>query len=269
MRFINIILLSMLLYSLSFAYQDYDIDGVEDEVDRCPNTPFDKLVDEWGCPQDDSYKGALTIKIGSDISIDEISDQVKSLSLFVNYSYLDWDVSLSNSNYTVFDTNTFSDSGDVYLSVGKLFKSDLLSTKVSLGTKRSTKDIDLNSDVYFGTAESDYFASVNFNYLLHKRQNAFLYYGYTLSGDSSKVDYKNRHSYSIGSGYAITNRLYSSLSYEYSDSVYADSDAYRAISWFSSYNFSNTYFTTFNYAHALDDFSYDQTFSIKLGAYFE
>jgi len=269
MRFINIIILSTLLYSTSFAYQDYDIDGVEDAMDRCPNTPFDKLVDRWGCPQDNSYNGALTIKIGSDISVDEFSDNVKSLSLFVNYNYLDWDVSLSNSNYTVFDTSRFSDSGDIYLSISKLFKSDLLSTKISLGTKQSTKDIDLNSDVYFGTGESDYFASVNFNYLLQKRQNIFLYYGYTFSGDSLEIDYKNRHSYSIGSGYALTNRLYSSLSYEYSDSVYADTEAYRAISWFNSYSFSDTYFATVNYAHALDDFSYDYTVSIKFGAYFE
>ena len=43
------VLFFVLLISL-FAYVDSDFDGVEDEADKCPNTPFDILVDLDGCP---------------------------------------------------------------------------------------------------------------------------------------------------------------------------------------------------------------------------
>lgn len=264
----KIILLLLLCYTITYAYQDYDIDGVEDSIDKCPNTSFDKLVDEFGCPQDDSYFGTLMIKVGSDVSIDEFSDQISNLNFFINYRYLEWDISLSNANYTIFD-NTLSDTADIYISSGYLFKTGALSTKVTIGSKLTTNEVDIDSERYIGTGENDYFASVNFNYLLHKQQNLFLYYGYTISGDTNEINYNNIHSYSIGSGYAITNKWYSSLSYEYCNSIHYDVDAYRAISWFNSYNLSKVLFVTINYAHTLDDLSYDHTFSLKLGAYFD
>lgn len=31
------------------AYSDYDMDGVEDNIDKCPNTSFNELVDIEGC----------------------------------------------------------------------------------------------------------------------------------------------------------------------------------------------------------------------------
>ncbi|MDA3947323.1 MAG: DUF3187 domain-containing protein, partial [Helicobacteraceae bacterium] len=50
----NKILLILLVASSSlFAYAyidiDSDLDGVEDRVDRCPNTPLSDLVDMSGC----------------------------------------------------------------------------------------------------------------------------------------------------------------------------------------------------------------------------
>ena len=49
MRYTSIPLILILLSGMSIAYEDQDIDGVEDSVDECPNTPFDALVDKRGC----------------------------------------------------------------------------------------------------------------------------------------------------------------------------------------------------------------------------
>jgi len=263
--------LIIIFSSVLFAYQDYDIDGVEDKYDRCPNTPFDKLVDENGCPQNDTYKGSLTLKIGSDIYIDNEYESANNLNFFINYRYNEWDISVSNASYALFDTqsNTVSDSGDIYTNIGYQFKKEKLTARVTLGYKFSTADIDETADTYMGTGESDYLSGINVSYLIRERQNIFLYYGYSLIGDSDEYDYENRRSYSVGSAYAITNSWYSALSYEGSNSIYSGVEDYKAISWFNSYSFSETFFTTLNYSYALDTLSYDHSVSVKLGVSFE
>jgi len=262
------IVLSFLLFSTALcAYQDYDIDGVEDSKDRCSNTPFDKRVDSFGCSK--SYYGVLTLKVGTDISSDKEYEQTSNLNFFLNYRYNRWNISISNANYTIFDsTNSDNKIGDLYISSGCLFKNGKLSTKINIGTKLAIDKSEIETDPTTTTGKNDYLTSLNFNYLLQKRQNIFLYYGYTFRGDSEEVEYQNTHSYSVGSGYSITNRWYSAISYESSSSIYEDTDSYTAISWFNSYSFSKTFFTTINYSHALDEISYDSTISLKLGVTF-
>ena len=259
------ILTILILCSLSFAYQDADIDGVDDSIDKCPNTPFDALVDERGCSDSDNYNGVLTFKIGSEISFDTFSDTTTNFNLFANYRYNSWDVSLSNSTYSNYDRfgGVSSSNGDLYLSGGYLFISDEFNTKVSLGTKFATADDGV------GSGEDDYFASLNFNYFINQKQDIFLYYGYTLSGDSKEFDYEDFYSYAIGSGYMLNSKWYSSISYDYSGSNYDDTEAYRSLSWFNSYQFSKRFFTTLNYSYGLDDISYEHSISLKLGVRFE
>jgi len=38
---------------------DADQDGVTDDMDRCPKTPVDMLVDQYGCPNDDDRDGVI------------------------------------------------------------------------------------------------------------------------------------------------------------------------------------------------------------------
>jgi hypothetical protein len=261
----KLIFILLLFYTTSFAYTDNDIDGVEDSIDQCLNTPFDELVNEKGCSHNESYHGVLTLKLGSDISFDTLSDKTTNFNLFTNYRYNNWDVSLSNSSYSTYDSfnETSNSAGDLYLSGGYLFKTKEFNTKIALGTKLAIADEDV------GTGENDYFASVNFDYFVNQQQDIFLYLGYTMSGDSTEVDYEDFYSYSLGSGYAINSKWYSALSYDYSGSQYPNTDAYSSLSWFNSYEFNKQFFVTLNYAHGLDDISYDHTISLKFGVHFE
>jgi len=265
MKYFKLYLLSLLLTSSAFAYTDNDIDGVDDSVDQCLNTPFDVLVGENGCAFGKKNNGALTLKIGTDISFNKPSDSSTNLNFFANYSYNNWDTSLSNSNYTSYDnvSGGSSKAGDLYLSAGYLFKYDALHTKLSLGSKIATADEGV------GTGENDYFASVNLNYYVSPKQDFFLYYGYTMSGDSAEIDYEDFSSISVGVGYAMSDKWYSGISYDYSGTNIAYGESYKAFSWFNSYSFTEHFFATVNYAHGLDDFSYDHTLSLKLGVTFE
>ncbi|MFT7879335.1 MAG: hypothetical protein ABXS91_02985 [Sulfurimonas sp.] len=270
----------LLLSTLSFSYQDSDIDGVEDSVDRCPDSSFDEVVDEKGCTPTQHYFGVLTLQIGSDISVENESQTTTNFNFFANYRYNDWDITLSNATDTAStSSNTLSSAyGDLYLSTGYYFEKSTLTAKLSLGIKLATRDEETDTDTGFkrgnaheetATGENDLFTSLYLNYGITPKQNLFLYYRYTMSGESNQVDYSNFSTCSLGSGYALTPQWYSALSYDYSGSPYPDTASYKAISWFHSYTFSKRFFATVNYAHGLNDISPDYTVSLKLGVRFE
>ncbi|HEO98551.1 MAG: hypothetical protein JW682_02765 [Campylobacterales bacterium] len=255
----------ILLSSITFAYQDSDIDGVEDSVDKCPDSSFDEIVDENGCSPNQHYLGVLTLLAGSDISADKHSQTTTNFNFFANYRYSNWDITLSNANNTAStSSNSISaDYGDLYLSTGYYMESAILMTKLDVGTKLATAEKDT------GTGENDLFTSLYVNRNISQKQNLYLYYRYTLSGDSRHVDYKDFHTYSIGSGYALTPNWYSAFSYDYSGSPYSHTQPYKAVSWFNSYAFSKRLFATINYAYGLNDISPAHMVSLKMGVRFE
>ncbi|NOZ90749.1 MAG: hypothetical protein GXO60_05650 [Epsilonproteobacteria bacterium] len=288
----TIIFSLLLLSNLALSYQDVDIDGVDDSIDNCLDTPFDELVDKNGCSKTQKttkYYGHLTLKIGTDIFTDKYYDDDSSLNLYANYQYNNWDISISNSrsnsNSAYNEDNSYSDN-DVYISLGYTFNHPKNIVKLSVGTKLAgdvddTTQIENISNRYGRwnssstsiqtvdeSRDDDYFASVNYSYLINTKQNIFAYYSYTLSGDSKSVDYEDYSSFSLGSGYSFTPKWYSALSYNYTGSIYKDVDASQSIDWFNSYSFTKNIFATAGYSYALDDLSYDNTFSIALGVTF-
>lgn len=278
--FIKLLSTLLLFSALSFSYQDSDIDGVEESVDRCPDSSFDEVVDKNGCTPTQHYFGILTLQIGNDISVENGSQTSTHFNLFANYRYDDWDITLSNAaNTAAASSNPLSSAyGDLYLSTGYYLENSTLTAKLSLGAKLATGEEE--SDIATGfkhrdphgeraTGENDLFTSLYLNYGITPRQYLHLYYRYTISGESSQVDYSNFSSCSLGSGYAFTSQWYSALSYDYSGSPYPDTESYQAISWFNSYTFSKRFFATINYAHGLNDISPDYTLSLRLGVRFE
>jgi hypothetical protein len=259
-----------------------DVDGVDDAIDRCPETPFDELVDKNGCAKSEKIDyGELTLKIGTDIFIDKSYDNDNSLNLYLNYKFKSWDISISNSrsttNSSYSEDNSYS-SSDIYILLGEDFVLDKNLIKLSIGTKiagdisddkqkrglknqekhnrNSNRDLDNSRD-------RDYFGSINYDYLLDSKKSIFLYYGYTISGDN-----KNYSSFALGAGYMFTQNLYSAFSYNYTGSTYIDEDGTKGINWFNSYNFTKNIFGSLSYSYALDKLSYDNTLSISLGFIF-
>ena len=251
--------------TLLIAYQDSDIDGVDNSVDLCPDTPFDKLVDEHGCPEDEAYGGEWTLQVGHDFTIDEENNYLQNYNFFGNYSYKEWNFSLSNSQQTTYDSNNNPtiNTGDLYLSLGYQLNHERFQTNFSLGTKIATANENI------GTGEQDYFSSLNISYLLNEKQMIFSQIGYTLTGNTPLIHYNNSLAGSLGTGYSLTSHWYSSLSYDYAQSIYDNSSDYQSLSWLNSYRFLDDYFVSLNYTYGLDSISYPHTFSLKLGVTFE
>lgn len=245
------------------AFEDDDIDGVENSQDLCPNTSFEDTVDKNGCPENKNYWGKLTLAIGSDINFDDTT--TNDYNFYTNYNYNNWDFSLNSSQQSSLDTNNkeSQSSGDLYLSSSYSKNIKKLYIQMILGSKIATGDEEVS------TGENDYFANIHLSYALTNNLTALSSLSYTSTGDSNETTYNNPLSYSFGIGYMLNNNLYSSLSYQRSDSIYQDSEDYQSISLFNSYNFTEKLFGTLSYTKGLDELSYDQTISIRLGVNFE
>ena len=265
MRIFRLIFSLFILHSSLLGYDDSDIDGVDDSIDLCPNTSFDKLVDENGCPEDERYLGSITLQLGSDIAIDEDNKQINNYNFFGSYSYKKWYISLSNTQQTTYDSNNnrSTNSGDIYISSGYQFNHKDFQSNLNFGVKIAT------ANETIGTGERDYFGLVDINYFISNKQTLFAQLGYTLTGDSPTTTYENSIAYALGTGYMVNAQWYSSFSYDNSTSIYSDAQNYKSISWFNSYSFLDDYFVSLNYTYGIDNISYPHTLSLKLGVTFE
>ena len=242
-------------FSYAYGYSDYDVDGVEDSIDECPNTPFDILVDERGCEEGTKYNGALTILAGTISAIDSQSDNLTNAQIFLNYRYHDWDLSFSTFSQlqNIVDNvpNTF------YISTGYRYKfSDDLLSKFSVGTKQSTQ-------------QNDYYMTLNVDYSLHAKQNLFFFYSYTIAQDSDLSVYDNFNTLSVGTGRTLTDYWYSAISYDFSGASLENSADYQALSWSNTFALSSSYYFLTNYSYGLSDGASDHTISIQFGVKFE
>jgi len=258
--------MSILLFFSSslLAYTDQDIDGVEDRHDHCPNTPFDMIVDKRGCADNQNLPSKFTLQIGSDLNFNTLTDISTNLNVYVNYHYEKWDFSLSSSNYNLTNLNT-SDVSEtsLYITAGYLLQYKQLNTKLSLGTKFAF------SDENDRERDNDYYASIHLDYYPSPKQNVFLYYNHSISGQRTDTHYDDINSYSLGTGYMFTPKWYSALSYNHSTALFPDTEDYKALSWFNSYNFTKDLYVSCNYAHTLNDSTSEHILSLNIGIHFE
>ncbi len=287
--FQRIAVILLLFFTTIQAYQDYDIDGVDDTIDRCPNTSFDVIVDEFGCDlnKKEQYYGNFSLQIGTQLLQDESYENNNALNLFANYRYKNWDISLSNLRTTTvgsFTEDNFNSSNDVYLSTGYFFKLLEGDIKLSVGTrflsdisyeKKSTnrpkkrrRKNKTNPSNHTISLDNDYFASIHYSYKINQKQNLFLFTGYTITADSDMQTYEDYAAFSLGTGYSIHRAWYSAIAYNYVGSIYKEIDAEESLSWFNSYTFTDNLFATATYRYALDDLSYDHTLLLTVGVMF-
>ena len=265
MNIYRLIFSFFLFYSSLLGYEDSDIDGVDDAIDLCPDSSFDKLVDEDGCAEDEHYWGSVTLQLGNDIALDEDNNKINNYSFLGSYSYKKWYLSLSNTQQTTYDksNNRSTSGGDIYFNSGYQLNHNNLQTDIGFGVKLAT------ANKTIGTGENDYFGSIGFNYFMNEKLMLFTQIGYTFTGDNNETSYQNSLAYSLGAGYMFNPQWYSSISYDDSDSIYQNTERYKSFSWLNSYSFLDDYFISFNYTYGLDDLSYPHIFSLKLGTTFE
>jgi len=244
------------------AYSDMDMDGVDDKVDKCQDTPLTELVDLSGCtikklvsPQHfDISLGAKYIK-NSDIKIDTTSIQF-------DYYYKNLSLSLYSSYYNR-DIYGKKKSGvdDTYINGYYNIKAtNNLSFKIGGGGALPTYDSSNN--------KLDYTLSSSINYY-YNNFSVLGGVGYTIIGDSdtNSTTYKNSLFYNIGLGYYFNNRLYSSLTYNTISSIYNKSNNIKNISLYNYYQIDKHWFLNLSYTQGLNSASMKRSIGGRVGYY--
>jgi hypothetical protein len=261
-------LFTMMAASLTLlAYSDYDMDGVEDTIDKCPNTSFNELVDIEGCTikrLGNEHHFSIIYGVGlseADYATVRNSDTLTQ-SLQVDYYYQNFSLQASTSYYDSDEESGLNDSfiGAYY----KLSPSNELTLRVGGGVLLPTYDTQLDNN------NMDVVASASFSYMLEKI-NLFGGYSYTMVNDDDIlgiVTYQDTHSYSGGAGFYANSNLYVSSYYTTSDSIYKDTQEIETLSFYAFYTIDANWFTTFSYSHGLSDSASDSALTLRLGYYF-
>jgi len=270
-------LLFMILGLLSttlFAFSDADMDGVADSVDKCPNTPFMDLVDVNGC----SIKSLKTqqhydIIVGESYSDSDYVSLTKTdtfaTTLQVDYYYKNFSLQASSGYFTT-NGDGYSDSGmqDSYLGGAYNFKPlNALTLRIGAVAILPTYDSSLNNN------KTDYSGSLNISYSLGK-VNLFGGYAYTMVNDTDYLDgnnsiyYQNTNAYNVGVGVYATNKLYISLAYNNSNSIYKGIEDTQTASIYGYYSLTQHWFATLNYAYGISDTASKNYAAIRVGYYF-
>ena len=259
-----------------FAYIDNDLDGVEDSLDRCPNSAMTDIVDIQGCPVK-SLVSQHHFDIIAGVSYDEEKDILfvdkfsrTTQSLQIDYYYKAFSLQMLSSYYQSSissDSNlSESDSGLNDTTLAAYYQTQVtpnLAVRFGAGVILPTFDSSLNNEA------TDYLASVNLSYTLGQA-SLFAGYTYTMINDDDVglIKYQDTNAFSGGLGYYLTPKLYTSLSYFQSDSIYKDVDDTKSASAYLFYSLSSHWFTTAAYTKGLSDPTSDHYFALRVGYYF-
>ncbi len=271
----NLLLLASILLTVNlYAYTDNDMDGVNDAVDKCPNSLLTDLVDINGCTKKSLVSPhSYDIVIGVNYSdfhylaqdLTQATTDTLATSLQVDYYYKQFSLQVSTSYFKT-NGSEYDDSGlnDSFIGASyRLKKVNNLSISFGAGVILPTYDVELDNN------NIDYTASVSLSYGL-ENINIFGGYAYTLINDDDIGDirYQNTNAFSAGAGYYLNNQLYISASYSMSDSIYNGLEDIETATAYGYYTINNDMFTTLSYSYGLSDTASDNYLSLRLGFLF-
>lgn len=274
------------MFSLSlWGYSDFDLDGVDDTIDRCPNTSMTELVDMHGCTiknlEGDHHFDVIVGASYSQVNpaTEEKTDTL-STAVQADYYYKNFSLQVSTAYFN--SESSVSSSGQTDSFVGAYYQLHpvaSLSLRLGGGLLLPTYDADNNN--------LDYTASASLSYLLNNI-NLFGSYSYTLINDADtsylaidnstvELYYQDTRAFNAGIGFYPSARFYTSLSYNQSDSVYEKTvttagtnkvDPLQSLSLYLFYTIDKNWFATGSYAYGLSDSASDHFAAIRLGYYF-
>jgi len=270
----NITLFLLLSISTLFAYDDFDMDGVDDLHDKCPNTPFSELVDISGCTiQSLQSPHHFDFIVGVDYAQTDYRTTEKtdiySSSIQFDYYYKAFSFQASssyfNSRSSSYKENGINDSSLALYYNTTAFTN--LYIKIGAGVILPTYNTSLNNN------NTDYMINLNLSYQLE----AFTYFGGynyiqinddNINSSTLSINYQNIQAYNFGLGYYPSEQTYTSISYNSSKSLYSSIEDIKTASFYLYYTLNKHYFTTFSYAYGLSESASKHSTSFKIGYYF-
>ncbi len=248
--FIGILILS----TVSTAkFVDSDLDGVSDDRDKCPGTPFLVLVDKYGCPIE-KYRGKFYLRLGSAYSRDRFEERASLLVSF-GYSYRRFYGSITG-RYYAYSKNLGSGLGDTSLYGSYRFTWNGLYLIPGLRFRIPTGDARFTD----GYVDTTFSTIVNY---IKGNLDLFLYGSYTIR---SNPNLENTYTLSGGPGY-YSGPLYANLTF---DAVKSSFGNYfnTYISTFLLLDLSKNLYSTFSYSYGLTDRAVDHSAVLRIGLRF-
>ena len=252
------------IVGLSFAFQDSDLDGVDDSRDKCPNTPFYYLVDKYGCPikKIEFNKKNLGKKrriryyyrIGFSHTKDdnyENNSLYTSLSIYIRPFYLTF-----RTKYYTYITGNKSGWGNssIYVSYRKYFKNLAVFPAIRITIPTVDKDISTRYISLTPSVLLDYY---------YGKWDVFLYVSRVLRLGPGKEDY---WIFSQGFGYSF-GKLYISPSVDFVESPVRDTyDIYGNL--YLLYYITKHIYVSVNFSKGLSPEATDRSISAKVGLKF-
>lgn len=254
-----------------FAYEDYDMDGVDDAIDKCPNSLITDLVDINGCTTKELVSPHhYDIVLGLSYSqLDEVTAVTDTITQNVQFDYYYKSFSFQvSTSYYYSKSGSFSTNGlnDTFIAAYYELKPlQDLSVRLGAGIALPTYETNLDNN------NMDYVTSADISYAL-KTMNIFGGYSFTLMNDDDidtlAIKYQNVNSFYGGLGFYPSSKLYVSASYSSSDSVYDGGQTIQSASVYSYYAIDENWFSSFNYGYGLSDSASDYSASVRVGYYF-
>ena len=232
------------------------MDGVDNDMDRCPNTPFFELVDKTGCTtkkivvkEEDHYDimlGAAYVNMNN-------GETDTLLSFVADYYYKNLIFTFFTQPYSQQDTY---DGTDFYLSVNYKVIMDHFTIKLGPGMV-----LPVNAD---RSNETDYFLNVNLNYKIDKFDLNF-YYKYTYMNDTltQNIDTK-----AVSIGYYLFDTTYVNVSYSTEKSVYKSIEDIENAAFMLNHAITEHWFTNVRLTSGLSDSANDFSATVNFGYYF-
>lgn len=259
------------IISSAIAYTDSDMDGVEDDYDKCTQTPLSDLVDYDGCSIKSGKReifydivfgsGYSQINYSSQQSADTINSYVQT-DIYFDKWYFQGIASYYRSYTSASKEKGWDDT--VLNLFYKFLSTEYLSLNLGGGITLPTYESGYNNEAL------DYRGSVNFEYSISERNYLFGGYSYTWINDKDRpiLTYQNTKYFNVGVGYIPNSNATCNISYSSSDSIYKNIKTIQTLGIGYSLDIDPNWFIGAYYDYGLSSSASDHSISAHVGYYF-
>lgn len=255
----RVLLLLLLIYRLLDAYADFDLDGVDDLYDQCPNSLITDIVNLEGCSID-SLKSLhnFSLTVGESYFFKENNTtKLSATNVELSYMYKMYTFEIKTSYIT-----TLNAISDTYI-FGYHTSSFLKNTQLQYGLGLSLPTYKTPAS---NSNKTDYIATLNLLYSFNE-YNLYSGVNFNIINDLDEyIKYQNSSMVYMGIGGYLVQSLYISFFYNNSTSIYKGYEDISNLSGQISYFFDEHYSLLLNYEQSLSQ--QDFSSSIKLSYYF-
>lgn len=248
-----------------YGANDADFDGVDDAIDKCPDTPFSDLADAHGCTTrtlytQTSYDIIMGVNFSNTNAYTLEDTKTSSTTLQSDIYHGNFSAQLLTSYFKSEDSTGWNDTQLSLFYTAK--PTNELTVQTGIGVILPTYSTGYNNEAI------DYRGSIAMQYNLNTQINLFGGYNYTLINDTdipNVASYQNTNAFYGGVGYMSSKYGSINLSYANSQSIYTGVDAIETVGVGTFIPITPNWFVLGDYKYGLSDTASDHEVALRVG----